>query len=1136
MTVALTDADRAQLKASDPTVSAFVDASAGSGKTKLLTDRLLRLMMSGADPSKILCLTFTKAVAAEMALRLRGALAKWVTAAPDVLALELLRLSIEPSAESIALARSLFGTVLDLPGGLSIGTIHSFCQSMLRRFPLEANVSPHFQIEDATAAAQRRKRVRDDVISDHSLAESVDVLAAEQNDEQFTTAISSLLADPEALVAGLQAYGLEGLVARQRAALGVGHVTEGGLWEMAVAPRDASAIEASLTAIVQTGSANAAEIARPGLRWLELPPAGRKAAFDLWKDVFLSQKGEPRSDKTLANKALLQALPGVLDAIHAEQARLVEIVALQKSCALAAVSEALVRLVAPILEAEERTKAATGMLDYPDLIIKTAGLLVDPGAAWVLFKMDGGIDHILLDEVQDVSPAQWRIIWSLLSDFYAGLGARPGRRTIFAVGDKKQSIFSFQGADLASFVNFHDRLKTLVEQADQKWVDGELNTSFRSSAGVLNAVDAVFEDPTARRGVVFGAGPEIKHRVSRFGQGGSVSLWPLVPKTEQPELPEWAVSETYHLSSSPRRRLAQGVAGWLARAIGNFDLESRGRPLRAGDVLVLVRKRNEFGEALVPALKEAGIAVAGLDRMALADSRAVADLIAFAEAVILPQHDLAMATYLCSPLGGLTDESFMELALGRDASLAGALFARGNERPEWQAALQLYMLMQARVDFVSPFHFFSELLGVHNGRAKIIRRLGPDALEPLDEFMAAALRYSASHTPNLRGFLHAVGTSEAEIKREIDATADAVRIMTVHGAKGLEAPLVIMPDTTSRLAVRDHLFWLPGADGLPRVPVLCPREGKKVGVIDAEIERMKIEELEESNRLLYVAMTRAEDHLIVCGTEPDGELPQESWYSTIQRGLQRLPSTVADEAIGLDWSGAGLVYRVEQTARGDRRIAPPAAMDTTSLPGWIGPAPDFLIAAPPVDPDPIERIVPSRLGDENHSHLLTGRPRFGAAGGRDKALRRGTMIHTLMQHLPACRPEDAAEAAMGYLVSQSLDAEEAETVVVEALVMMRHPDIALAFRPDAQAEVPVVGIIDGAEVEGVVDRVHIGVDVITLVDFKSDRSPPASVSEVPTGYRQQLELYGRVLAAAYPGRRIALFLAWTASGVVMQLS
>jgi ATP-dependent helicase/nuclease subunit A len=1047
---------------------------------------------------------------------------------------ELLRLDITPTAKNMDLARSLFGTVLDLPGGINIGTIHSFCQSMLRRFPLEAQVSPHFSIEDEVTAAQRRRRAKDMVLTADDLAGAVSALAAEQNDDQFTKAIAGLLSDPEALVLGLKEYGLEGLVGRQREALGVGHLTMEQIWQTGVRPPKEAAIRGSLDIIMAKGSDKAREIVSPGLNWLELDHEARRARFSEWCSVFLKADGDPRAGNNLAGKKVVEAHPTVLDAIHEEQARLVGFEQTKIALTFAASSEALVRLVAPILEVEEKAKASSGTLDYADLILKTAGLLVDPGAAWVMYKMDGGIDHILVDEVQDVSPAQWRIIWSLLGDFFSGDGARQGKRTIFAVGDVKQSIFSFQGADLHSFIHFQQRLNVLVEQAGQRWVDGELNTSFRSTAGVLDVVDAVFEDPAAQRGVTFDHG-QIRHQVSRIGQAGSVTLWPLVPEPEPLEVPEWAAADAYELKSSHLQRLAYGVASWLKGAIGNFPLESRGRALRAGDVLVLVRNRNEFGETLVPALKEAGIAVAGLDRITLADSRAVADLIAFAEAVTLPQNDLAMGTFLCSPLGGLTDESFMELALGRDGSLSGALFARGQERDDWREALNLYMTMQSRVDFVSPFRFFSELLGKHGGRQMLLRRLGPDALEPLDEFLAAALRYNTQQTPTLRGFLHAVETSDAEIKRETDVTADAVRIMTVHGAKGLQAPLVIMPDTLKKPSVRDNLFWKPGSDQGPAVPILCPRGGKNVPVIAAEMARVLEQETEEHNRLLYVAMTRAEDHLIVCGGTPDGDdAPEESWYAAVKRGLQRV-GAMEFETPGLDWPGSALAYRTAQGRPGDRQQAVVTNAAAAQLPAWMGSGPDYVPVPPAADPNEIERIVPSRVGDDGPTQIRAGRPVFGAGKGRAAAIQRGTLIHALLQYLPSAPGDEAEEFAHEYLSDRGLDATQAAEVIAEVFGVWRNEQIAEVFSVGAQAEVPIAGIVDGAEVAGVIDRLFIGPDKIIFVDFKSDARPPAKADDVPAGYRKQVEAYGRVLEAAYPGREIQGHLVWTASGAVMSV-
>ncbi len=594
-------ANRTQRDASDPGVSAFVAASAGSGKTKLLTDRLLRLMLTdGVRPERILCLTFTRAAAAEMSLRLQRLLGRWVTMDDAALNEQLASLALTPSAILRERARALFALVLDLPGGMRISTIHAFCQSLLRRFPLEAALSPHFRLVDDRDAEDTLSEARESMLAraeQDMLEDALRSVAGQTNAEQFGKHVKALLSDRVRLAAALTH---PDLAAAQRRVLGVTAADSGDIiaaavnWQAERELREAAGICAAL------GSPGVKTCANAMLGWLGLSVEDRVSSWATWRGHFLTGKDEPRAASRFVSKAVTDRHPDLAEVFIAEAARILEVSDSIRAVKVAELSAALIALAWPVLRAYTEHKDRSGLLDYADLIVRTSQLLVDPGAAWVLYKLDGGIDHLLLDEVQDIAPQQWDIAHALTSEFFSGMGARDVRRTVFAVGDRKQSIYEFQGANISTFEDSRSRLAGRVDSAGETWRDLTLDVSFRSTRPVLSLVDAVFADPSAAAGVVSPVG-SLAHFADRAGQGGTVELWPLAPVPDSPEHEPWTVPERSQAHTTSLRLLADRLADWIKdQTNGSVTLESQGRPLRPGDVMVLVRRRQAFGEIQPP--------------------------------------------------------------------------------------------------------------------------------------------------------------------------------------------------------------------------------------------------------------------------------------------------------------------------------------------------------------------------------------------------------------------------------------------------------------------------------------------------------------------------------------------------------
>lgn len=1169
----IAEADRTQRLASDPMASVFVSASAGSGKTKLLIDRLLRLMLpiavtgpdgetllaEGTDPARILCLTYTRAAAAEMANRLQKRLGEWVSLPDARLSAELAKLDVPDTEDTRAAARALFLKVLDLPGGLRIGTIHAFCQSLLRRFPVEAAVDPYFALMEDRDAALALREAMETVLAEapREVAQIAGSLAL----DRFFARVGALNAASGRARALLERWRAlpDSVASAYRAALKAGQEEARDLEALAVRPPGEEALREGLRAVLDLLSEAGSRTVARMLAWLSVPPTERDPA--IWRDCLLTKDGKPRDTGRMLGKKARAANEEIGPLLDLEGNRLLELDESAKAASLAALNRAFLALAAPILGRFADGKASRGLVDYNDLIRETRDLLEDSGAPWVLYKLDGGIDHLLLDEVQDNSALQWEIAASLTAEFFSGESAReagPRPRTIFAVGDYKQSIYGFQGAEPGQFHLWRAHFARAVRGAGLEWRDPDLNVSFRSVLPVLSFVDAVFAGDAAAHGLREEGRKTLPPHVSaRPGQGGRVELWPLVPWQDGEDdgegLTPWVAPAANKGQKSAPQRLAEALAGWIAERIGKPPFEGQ-EPLKAGDVLVLVPRRSPFLRALIRALKTRDVPVATLVSVGLTQQVAVADLLALCAALLLPQDDLTLASVLTSPLGGLSDESLMALATrdGTDHAIGPGgqplwtvLRARHAERADWRAAWEMLAALFARVDYASPYRLLAEALGPHGGRAKLLARLGPEAAEPVDELLNAALRYEGLHPPSLQGFLHWLESSEIAAKREAEAEADAVRIMTVHGSKGLQARLVVLPDTVSRPPNRADFLW-EEEEGLD-LPILVPRKEAGTEVTKALAERQAEEARGEANRLLYVALTRASDWLVVCGASGKREPGEESWYSLCREGFGRLEN-VRSEALGLGWEGERLVLEEVPSAVKAAAPAPRAAPPSAPLPPWIGRAPDWRADPPAPEPALTRPLAPSRPEGAEYGESPPARSPLELLAGpvssnreersREKAMRRGTMIHRLLQILPDVAPDARLAFAKDWLARPGigLEGEEAAILAAQVTGVLAHPGLAPLFLPGGRAEQPVSGVAEGRIVLGQVDRLRIGDGEIWLCDYKTGRNPPRSPERTPVAYLRQMAAYRAVLRQLHPGFAIHCALVWTEGPVVTLLA
>ncbi|KAB2957537.1 MAG: double-strand break repair helicase AddA [Rhizobiaceae bacterium] len=1151
-----------QALAADPANSVWVSANAGSGKTHVLSRRVIRLLLGGTDPARILCLTYTRAAAANMANRVFRDLARWAVMDDAGLSAEIAAIEgCAPDAATLARARRLFADALETPGGLKVQTIHAFCEAVLHQFPLEANIAGHFELLDGQMEAALFAEARREMIAGASAADNPGLAGA------FAVVLEC------GGESGLD--DLLGEIVRRRdelrnfiAEIGDGSDRFEALFEEFGFGKDETAVTIAaeawplpgfslpqFAALVRAAEASGARTVLDSI----LPAAKRGFAetdpvvrLRLLGEGFLKADGKPYSVDRTFTKDLRVRLPDIgeryLDAAEAimrANERLALFRMLEGSRAALVVADWMIARY-------ERLKRARGFLDFNDLIVKTVNLLSRPDAgSWVQYKLDQGIDHILIDEAQDTSPRQWEVVRRLADEFFAGQGARDGKqRSIFAVGDEKQSIYSFQGADPAAFAETGHAFAGKVEAAEQRFRHARLTWSFRSTGDVLDAVDRVFARPNVRKGLTRDDDP-VEHKAIRTAEPGYVEIWPAIGAAAAAEPDDWTTP--IDQASAPAVQVAEQVAGTIERWLCSGErLEASGRRITPGDVLVLVRKRDRFVHALTRSLKLRRIDVAGADRLSLSDHIAVKDMTALGRFMLQPEDDLSLAALLRSPVFDLSEDELFRLAWdrGRGVSLGAALrraAAAGNTRmAEIVATLDAWAIAAA---FRPVFEFYAGVLAGESGggvRRRMIARLGHDAGDILDEFLNFCLAQERTGLPGLEAFLATLESAGPEIKREMDPTRNEVRIMTVHAAKGLEAPVVFLVDAGGAPFSDQHLPRLipfsPPRGGW-RGPGYLWRSGSDVAnefsrdVCNALREKAE----EEYHRLLYVGMTRAEDRLIVCGYHGKRAPNPMTWHGMVSDALRVAPETAEriNEATGQT------VCRFRTTVK-PRAPEPesPAAPPVETPPRL--PAVETLygdLPAAPTLPRPLAPSGASTLIDPVGPAIIAGRsPVLDAADEPGLAVRRGIAIHRLLQALPSMPSLERAAAAERYLARAGGDWPEGERrLALESVLGVLGDDrFAPVFAEGSRAEVSVMGplIVRGAEraVSGTIDRLAVTEQEVLIVDFKTNRPPPRDLSEVPETYILQLALYRALLRPIYPGRRISAALLFTEAPLLLAVT
>ncbi len=1104
----------AQARASTPDEHVWLSASAGTGKTQVLAARVFRLLLRGTDPSAILCLTFTKAGAAEMAGRITARLAAWVRMRDDQLGNDLAALGESPTPELRAQARTLFAKLLDSPGGgIRISTIHGFCQGLLAGFPIEAGLVPGFRpIEGREEAVLMRETLADLLVEAErdgrlGIVDAIGALSlrlGEGGAEDFLHACARAPAALAALPTGIAPF------VRRQLDLPMGDIDDLLVEACSDDEFDVDAVHRLAAANRAWGTATGGNHADIAECWIEATPAMRATMVGDLAAIGFTQAGEPRK----YSAKLLAADPDYADIAIEVATRCTELLGLVQRAAYADLLARGLEAGRAYADAYAHAKRRLGVADFDDLIRATVALLEQPGMGdWVRYKLDLATEHVLVDEAQDTNPRQWRIVRALANEFFAGEGTRGDTaRTLFVVGDYKQAIFGFQGTDPIFFAAAEQYFGTKAEQGRDEEADQgtrfnrlSLTHSFRSTRPVLEFVDAAVTRIDAP-----GLGvDDLSAHASEVAGPGTVTLWPPVTAgASDADEEEWIGDATRALAT----KIARQIKAWLDPA-DPLMLESQGRALRPEDVMILVKRRGELAALIVARLYAEGVPVAGVDRLRLNAPLAVRDLLAAIRFALQPDDDLSLASLLVSPLLGWTQDELLAASVPRATSLWRHLRAHADAN----LLAPLYNLL-ARADLATPYQLLEHLLsGPLDGRRKLIRRLGAEARDPIEELLSAALEFESRATPSLQAFLDWFDRGDVEIVRDPSAPLDAVRVMTVHGAKGLQAPLVLLADACvdPGSAPRSLLRWTPeGQDDA--LPIFRPKAAERGGPLDVVVEQATARELQEHWRLFYVAATRAEERLVIAGAlgpRAQGVPPTASWYAAADKAFAALGVAGEGER---EFRGTALLKPIEPSKAARSEPLPPE------------PVPDWARALAPVEARPPRPLAPSALGDD----AVSDPPPTPALRA---AAERGRLIHAFLERLPAIEPTARADAADRWLAGASGVAEAATRsgIIGDVLRVLDDPRFAELFGADALAEAPIAAVIEeGVVVSGTVDRLLVLPDRVRVIDFKTGRRAPATIDDVPDYHLRQMAAYVAALRAIFPDRAVDAALLYTAGPIL----
>lgn len=1132
-----------QRLAGNPYKSIWVSASAGTGKTKVLTDRILRILLNNQDASKILCLTFTKAASAEMSNRLFEKLKKWTAADEIELRKEILELfgeehfikTKEKPEDYFKTARKLFAEILDLPGGIKIQTIHGFCQSILKRFPIEAGISPNFSILDENEVKDILKEIYKNLLNNAEdldpkartdLIHSFHILAEEIHEINFNDLKKEIIINKSKFKDLFEKSDIDTLIKQSAKILGINPtLKKETIIKDAINFTDFNLIENILT---ETESSNTRDTKKLHNRLKNfIEKENKEENFDLYTDCFVNKKVR-EIRKTLFNKDIESGKPAIANLINKEADRVFEIENNIRKAEILKFSKAMLTIAKNIITKYEIYKKNRNIMDYEDLIQKTRKLFQNPNlSGWILYKLDAGestsgIEHILIDEAQDTSSYQWEIANAIIENFFTDGVKKEHSKTLFVVGDKKQSIYSFQGADPEEFEKNRYIFKEKIEKNKFLWQDVSLNISFRSTRAVLGLVNELLKLPGAKEGVL-SENEDPTHNAWRFESAGKIELWDIVEKEKfDTDEKDWNWKPPVETFNNPTAGFK--MASLIAKKIKNMldkneILESTGKKIQPKDILILVQRRNNFINHLIKNLKQYNINVTGLDRLAISENIAVMDLLTLGKFTLLPSDDLNLATLLKSPLINITEEELFDICYKRKNTLWQSLTINKDKNECYKKAYNFLYESKNKAEKLSPFEFFNYILNAKEGKKKLLSRLGYDAEDAINEFINLTLQFEANNPQSMTNFIKWIETNEIEIKRDFDTNDDinAVKIMTVHGSKGLEAPIIFLPDTlrlpynqsqTGHMFFNDDKFlWLPKME-------------YKDENIETYLEEKKNDALKEYRRLLYVALTRARDQLYITGYKNNTyKINEKSWYALIKEALENLLSKKEETDLKIEYTEDDFLNKQDEIKNKkiykltSPQIGTPEETKANNQEFFTPPLPDWINKEYTPDTN-IKSITPSKKNEEIYD-IRFNKQRF----------EQGKIIHKILELVFDLEPEIRNPKIEQILANKNLQ-KEIQNNIKETLKKFFDSKELKDFLPNkndiiqSKSEVPITASLEDTNINAVIDKLILTKDEAFIIDYKTNKNIPKNFDEISPQYKRQMKLYKKLISSIYPNKKI----------------
>jgi ATP-dependent helicase/nuclease subunit A len=1110
------------IAASAPEINAIVAASAGTGKTYLLVTRIIRQLLAGTPAERILALTFTRKAAGEMRQRLLERLRHMATLSDADLQGTLAGIGIAADADLLDRARRLYENILLSPRPLRVSTFHAFCQQLLQRFPLEADVPPGYELLQAGGIAQTG-------------AWDALFLEATRNPEApLAQALQALFIACNGSLDNVRGILLQAFLARRNDWLAYTQNQEKRVDYACERLKQFLQLDAGepLSAFFNTANSERLRTFRDLLmrhgtaknsEHAVLIEAGLDTArtlesrFESVKSAFLTRELEPRQRKSsnVLEKAL--GADGVSRFLELHEYLCKQLLITHEALLRREywkIGSAWYCAGDKLLHHYQHIKQEQRLLDFDDLEWKTYSLLHHRDhALWVQYKIDQKIDHLLIDEFQDTNPTQWQLLLPLLEEM-AGTGPSGRSRSVFLVGDGKQSIYGFRRAD------------PQLQDAAGAWLQEHLDArafplvkSWRSADAIMQTLNHVFLDTELGRNL-HGFQQHVSYRSKLWGQ---VEILPLV---EPPQAVESATVKLRDPLTVARSRSevdsryleGQNIAGRIHEIINSgYCVEKGGGnegPADYGDIFILFRTRTHIA-AYEQALTDAAIPFLSLEKGTLLEQQEVEDIEALLNVLLTPFNNLALAQILKSPIFGASDEDLLTLSLHAHGDWYGRLkaYAEDATAPAGKSAplLRAWNLLAAWRKLLPelPLHDLLDRIFHHGELIARYRSASPPLLADrvvsnLQRLLALALEIDSGRNPSLSNFLLQLKRIRASEDQPdtppLTAGEHKVRLMTIHAAKGLEAPVVFVADACTGAIRPDSYHALvdwPHTAEKPERMLLYTTKAQMPSVVEPVLERQRLRQLREQANLLYVALSRAKQMLFISGS---GSADSMDWYRNILQAL-------SPHAAPLPGGG----YRLTS---GVVRCSPPATSDA-----GISKAeekPEYTPALPRIAPAAIV-ITPG----------ASSKGKTGSGGTPEQELlnrQRGAAIHKMLEMLSP--PDPATTLELNAFLDYGLNSEQLSAWKTEVLALLAKPELQFLFNPElydkAYKEVPLVyKTAAGETVYGIIDRVVVRRNEIWVIDYKTRPAEDArSLQTLLQQYRPQLHYYAAGLKKIWPGKTV----------------